>query len=583
MENRQFTVDPSILFSIINAQAGTLPKALLEAVMNAIDAGATKCVITLDTDKFTVKDDGRGFQSRTEIEDWFERFGTPHKEGDAVYGRFRMGRGQMMAFAKTQWRTGEFAMDVDIKANGLAYGLKQGLKSAKGCAIEGSLYKPLQVWELQTALKEVADLVRFAQVPVHLNSKVVSRVPGDLKWDLDTAEAWVKVDSSSDLKVYNLGVLVRSYPAYQFGTGGVVVTKIPVQVNFARNDILTSQCQVWPRIVKSVKAMTGEKAARKTSLTDSEREFLAQRIRSGELDLYAAPKARVVTTAVGSQVALETLAGATLLTLSPGRGDRLAERLHRSRVAFVLSQDTLDRFRVETVEEFLDVVRQALPSYYSAKLPAAVSFSEVAQGYSKLYELVDPMEFKPEERLALQLLSRQNLRLGEWLSRAMAELDESRHQLAQPRKLLIGSSDAALAWTDGKSTITLDRRFLRKEARSGLNGWFRILSVLVHEYCHLGMPDLDGHSHPQEFFELYEALMTFPGCPIAELAAAAALRYAEDSVKEGNKLSRAALRSVSRSLIPGDAPETTLASKPAPVPVPGIAAQAASLQRSFEF
>jgi hypothetical protein len=124
MEQRQLTVHPAILYSIIKSQAGSLSKALLEAVMNAVDAGATKCSIKLDSSSFEVKDNGKGFSSRQEILDFFETFGTPHTEGDARYGKFRMGRGQMFSFGINTWQTGHFTMVVDIKGKGLDYSLK---------------------------------------------------------------------------------------------------------------------------------------------------------------------------------------------------------------------------------------------------------------------------------------------------------------------------------------------------------------------------------------------------------------------------------------------------------------------------
>lgn len=83
-ENRSFRMHPALLWSVIQSQAGTPEKALLEAVMNAVDAGATFCEVKVDELGYSVRDDGRGFQSRNEIEDFFETFGTPHKEGDAT-------------------------------------------------------------------------------------------------------------------------------------------------------------------------------------------------------------------------------------------------------------------------------------------------------------------------------------------------------------------------------------------------------------------------------------------------------------------------------------------------------------------
>lgn len=538
MENRQFTVDPSILFSIINAQAGTLPKALLEAVMNAIDAGAKKCVIALDGTSFTVKDDGRGFQSRKEIEDWFERFGTPHTEGDATYGRFRMGRGQLMAFAKTDWRTGEFSMEVDVKNNGLEYGLKSGLKATKGCEIKAELYKSMPAWELNDVLREFSELVKYAQIPISLNGKVVSKRPDSIKWDVETSEAWIKVDGSSELKVYNLGVLVRSFGAYKYGTGGEVVSKVPLQVNFARNDILISQCEVWRRIATAMKSASGTKTAKKASLTDSEREFLAQRIVTEEVTPSESLNARVITTVVGSQVSIYSLLTFKQMTLAPVKGDRLGERLHRSKTVFVISPETLERFRVGTLDELRALMLDRIPPHFLNSMPKAVPFSTVAQGYSKLYDVVDPSDTKPEELLAMKFMHKANQGMSAWLKTEMEAMNEARYQNASYRQLVLGQSDAALAWTDGSERITFDRKFLLKEAKKGITGWWRLLAVLIHEYCHLGEADLDGHSHPPEFFELYEALMTAPDNPVALIVASTAVAFANEAVVAGIRISR---------------------------------------------
>src|ERR1700692_2131939 len=97
-QRRSLKVHPAILHSVIGAQSGTLGKALLEAIMNSHDSSSAECKVTLTKTSFEVRDDGRGFQSEKEIEDWFETFGTPHAEGDAEFGRFRVGRGQLLNF-----------------------------------------------------------------------------------------------------------------------------------------------------------------------------------------------------------------------------------------------------------------------------------------------------------------------------------------------------------------------------------------------------------------------------------------------------------------------------------------------------
>src|SRR5690606_17939145 len=126
-ERRTLKMHPHLLWSVIHRQAGTIGKGILEGVMNSVDAGATRCDIILDREHFSIEDDGKGFASDQEIEDFFETFGTPHEEGDAKYGRFRMGRGQMMAFGMNVWHTNNYKMVVDLKPQKDALGKETAL------------------------------------------------------------------------------------------------------------------------------------------------------------------------------------------------------------------------------------------------------------------------------------------------------------------------------------------------------------------------------------------------------------------------------------------------------------------------
>lgn len=162
-ETRTFKPHPALLLSVIRNQAGTIGKAILELVMNSLDAGCTRVDIELTRHTFKVVDDGKGFVSRQEIEEFFEYFGTPHQAGDAVYGRFRIGRGQIMAFSRSIWRSGEFRMGVDVEGNGLDYTLETGLESVKGCSVEGDIYEDmvLSPSELIQASNQLREQCRF--------------------------------------------------------------------------------------------------------------------------------------------------------------------------------------------------------------------------------------------------------------------------------------------------------------------------------------------------------------------------------------------------------------------------------------
>ena len=87
-EKRKFSVHANIIYNLVSAQAGTLSKAVLECVMNSVDAGAKRVDIAVDADGVKISDDGQGFRSKAEIEQFFEVFGFPHEEGERIYGQF---------------------------------------------------------------------------------------------------------------------------------------------------------------------------------------------------------------------------------------------------------------------------------------------------------------------------------------------------------------------------------------------------------------------------------------------------------------------------------------------------------------
>ncbi len=225
-ERREFRLHKDILWSIIQSQAGTLQKAVLELVMNSIDAGSSEVRIAFSGKRVEVSDDGKGFASRQEIEDFFETFGTPHKEGDARYGKFRMGRGQIMAFSRNRWRSGCFQMAVDIKDMGLEYDLAELTESAPGCRIEADLYTPLSPSETIRTNDSLREQCKYAPIPVYLNNERISLDLTREKWTHEDDDAYYLIrPNSSRLDVYNLGVHVTGYPSGVSGIGGVFVSE----------------------------------------------------------------------------------------------------------------------------------------------------------------------------------------------------------------------------------------------------------------------------------------------------------------------------------------------------------------------
>lgn len=72
-----FELDLEIIHHIIYSQAGSVAKALIELIMNSVDAGAGAVILDITPEGFTCCDDGHGFASHDDVKRYFGRFGTP--------------------------------------------------------------------------------------------------------------------------------------------------------------------------------------------------------------------------------------------------------------------------------------------------------------------------------------------------------------------------------------------------------------------------------------------------------------------------------------------------------------------------
>ena len=516
-EVQPFTVDRNILFSVMERQAGTIAKAMLEAVMNSVDAGAQRAVVKLDANTLSVRDDGKGFQSREEIIKWFGCFGTPHEEGDAVYGQFRMGRGQLMSFGVNQWRTGPFRMDVDLRGKGLDYGLTAGLNPVKGCTVQVELYQTLNESDLAKAISEFAQLARFCPIPVSLNGRPISEPLDKVKWDSVDDDAYIRLDKSQELKVYNLGVLVRSYPRYHFGCAGVVVSRKRLMVNFARNDIMVHECGVWSRIASKLKQQNTLKVAAKLSLSDDDRQFLAHELAygAGRKTLGdMAKKLKLLTTVDGKAVALQDLFYARCITVADDDQANLGAKLQREGKALVLSRSTLYRFGAYDIEDLLD--RVGAEGLFG-QLPKVRSFAQLAKNQVEEHITDDESALPFWESCLLDVLRETTPAFVAWLKKMEPNL-------SGPRKVFAGQSNVAQAWTDGSTQVVFSHKLLKKARTQKASGMMEVLTVQVHEYCH-DDADLESHDHDQVFYRKFHDLMLYGATELARIAQAASKTY----------------------------------------------------------
>lgn len=522
-EQRKFRVDPNLIFDVISKQAGTCSKAALEAVMNSIDSGSTRCEVTFSSEGYTVSDDGRGFGDRQSVEDFFEVFGKPHQKGDAVMGRFRIGRGQGFSFGVNHWRSGIFTMIVDLKNRGLDYTLLESPEDErKGCVVDVRFYSPLSPNDLDQALRDLKEMVAYCPIPVVINGEVMSKDRRKTRWDHEDEDCLISFNAnSSTLKVYNLGIFVRAYRAGQFGgAGGVVVSKRQLEVNFARNDVLTSACDVWKRIRKELDRLGRERSGKQRQrITADDREFALGSFLHGDTELRDFMSEKMFPLFPTGYVSLRTLLDRCasthrperripLVVLDHGDSERLAEAVHREGRAMVLRGQILDWCNADTAQQLVAGLESAIRRkdpycrYLGEQGILLSSLDAVGEGIRGNVQTLPTKEWTPLETAVMNSLI-DCLRPLVSAVIAVTDGDTDRIVYRHPR---IGLSDTALAWTDGSTYICYDRKFVQKCIQS-LAGVQELLCTTVHEYLH-DTEDAGSHVHDADFYaRFHEAVL----------------------------------------------------------------------------
>lgn len=530
-----FELDPQIIHHIIYSQAGSIGKAIIELVMNSVDAGATAVILDISSNGFSCFDDGQGFASRDDVIRYFGRFGTPHQEGDATYGRFRLGRGQIMAHARTVWRSREWQMTVDTREMGYNYELEEPGKTQPGCDISGEWYEPLNNQERMSCIQEIRDLIRYTPVTVSLNGSTISRQPALEKWDAEDDHAWYRLRDEGAVSIYNQGVLVRHDPGSLWGVGGLIVSKKPLALNVSRTEILRKTCPVWKQIAGQFGTMATAFSAAQGDhrKTEARRERNARALLAGEGDLATLLHSEEVITLLPGKrhVTLERFieqcryrqvsAGTDSFTIAPSGSDvPRGEMLARAGIAVVLHPVTMTRFGCYNAYEFMETLERVRVNYIAWR-DGPENNSRWTPGWNTGLKLIDfhtlSDAFVDHTQVASEkALDAETCRAWIALRWCLAEYaamcsggDESYNGKVRGGirfRILLGVSTSADAWTDGKTYIAFNIDIVRRLKSDALRTASLLFSLTEHEVAHQG--DSLDCGHDEAFYQRFHDIST---------------------------------------------------------------------------
>jgi len=546
VETHEFSVDRAIIAHLIQSQSDTLPKAIVELVMNAIDAGAERIDVHLEENgHFAVVDDGCGFRSKEEVTELFGRFGTPHEDGDATFGRFRIGRGQIMALAACRWRSGRYAMATDFRNKGIRYDLVETDEVQAGCVVEGSLYEKPYAVGLQADY--IAEAVRYVEgVKIFVNGELANEETGEWSDEND----WCRFrhnPRSRALSIYNQGILVRHDGADILGVTGVLVSRKPLRLNTSRDNVLKSGCETWRRIEEGIRQWRRENIL--AGLSENglvNRELRKEFVRlffEGAVPVRTFLSARFLETADGKVCSPAWVARHVRDVWwddeSP-ESDKFDDNALRrcadipGHLVLARHMDTpakRERAFFGDAESFFQDVCNALherrieiEGVLNAKAdehggipwgdPDMADYEAIEravwplynlrfhEGYSGLEKLVRQRKTIVPDK-ALNFDERAYLKGLRSVNRIVFEASRRAGGASERiRRIVVGEAGPSIdAWTDGRGYIAFNRSLLRRAKKMKIAGVYELVLTLVHEYAHDSSENTDIHG--EEFYRLF--------------------------------------------------------------------------------
>ena len=469
---QNFEMHPDLLRSVIFQQAGSVEKAILEAIQNSLDENSKSVHIFLNEKGFTITDDGNGMDAE-QIDVQFKIFGNSIKRNDPTKrGKFAMGRGQIFAFGYTKW----FTLNNEMRINAirsLSYRMKESKEYIKGTEIRCLFYKKLNSWELDRTIAGIKrNVIPSEKTEIKINNQEFG-LEKEIITELSDDDFEVFTTNLYNNRIFAQDLYIKTYDST---TTLNIACKNKMKVNMARNSFIEDD----PMTVKLYELI---KNAEKLHLLAVKRfdatlgKTTLQYIYEGKLTVKDFKKKKMIEMADG-----------TLMSL---------EQLQDKKVMFGGKNTTSDKAIQEgytVISEEFECLLESLSSNekngFSLIIDSRRPCDVVKEGYHR--------EISPE---ALKLGSNKKaVYIYYWTCKMNYEL------FGERREITIGESDSAKGWTDGYNYICVNKNLFTKsmDKRARMN---EIFELLVHEYAH-EEDDTNETAHDSNFYKRYHDLMS---------------------------------------------------------------------------
>lgn len=470
-DRREFKATEGLLRDVMRKQSGSLEKAVLEGVMNLVDAGASKGDIELTQYKLTISDNGKGM-SEDEIETYFEQFG--YKDSDINqkdFGKFRMGRGQLFNFGVNKWYTGDNLLVVNLNddetqvevngevvtadTSGLSYSLFKLDEEVDGTRVEIDLYD--EVDDVPKQVNEIGTLIRYISwlhdVDIRLNG---GPVDDEMEYDYELEDCFISLnenEAQGRAKVYNQGAFVDEIEVAPIE--GEIVTKQDLDLNFARNDILEG-CEVWESVSTAYKNASIRQLLESDPLSLGQTKWVCNNYQNLAIEESVVMEKEMFPAVGGGSYSIAQLEGGAIAFASPRNS--LAEKAQENGDAIILDSN------------YEDIVASVVEN------SSFVEFGDV---------LDQGMKFEMQE------VKEENLRPNK-----QENLDALRHGIRAINggiRVVPGFSQHRECWQDHNGNIFIDKRQLDREREEIAT---EVFMMVAKEACY----DEDTRDDPRASF-----------------------------------------------------------------------------------